>query len=78
VAADDAGVVLEAAGGRQELPFDGLGPGRIQVEFTRLAALSDTDLEDMLDPIDDDGDTDDADAADNAVTGEDEQEEDEE
>jgi ribosome maturation factor RimP len=67
VAAAESGVVLEVRGARREVPFEALGPGRIQLEFTRLAAMSDADLEDMLDPIDDDGDTDDG-APTNGVT----------
>jgi ribosome maturation factor RimP len=57
VASDERGIVLESAGERHDVPFDALGPGKIQLEFTRLAALSDAELEDMLDPVDDDGDT---------------------
>jgi ribosome maturation factor RimP len=54
----DGGVAIDVGGTRCDLPYHELGPGRIQLEFTRLAAMSDADLEDMLDPIDDDGDTD--------------------
>ncbi|HEY0166044.1 MAG TPA: ribosome maturation factor RimP [Jatrophihabitans sp.] len=35
VTADDSAVVLEVAGARRSLPTAGLGPGRVQVEFSR-------------------------------------------
>jgi ribosome maturation factor RimP len=57
VGSDERGIVLESAGERHDVPFDALGPGKIQLEFTRLAALSDAELEDVLDPVDDDDDT---------------------
>jgi ribosome maturation factor RimP len=71
VDAGDAGVTLEVGGAPREFSHDELGAGRIQVEFARLAALPDADLEDMSDPLDD-GDAIDDDAGDG------EQEEDEE
>jgi ribosome maturation factor RimP len=43
-AVDDGGVTLEDDNGRTALPFDQLGPGRVQVEFSRLAELDDDDL----------------------------------
>jgi ribosome maturation factor RimP len=70
LAADDDGIVLDVDGQHRELPHEALGSGKIQLEFTRLAALSDAELEDMLDPI----------GGDEIATpsGEDEQQEDEE
>jgi ribosome maturation factor RimP len=35
VATDDAGVTLDVDGTRRHLPWTGLGPGRVQVEFNR-------------------------------------------
>jgi ribosome maturation factor RimP len=35
VSADDSTVVLDIAGARRNLPMAGLGPGRVQVEFSR-------------------------------------------
>jgi ribosome maturation factor RimP len=37
VGADDDGVVLDTAGTAHELLYDDLGPGRVQIEFSRLA-----------------------------------------
>ena len=54
VSADERVVVLDVEGTRHELPLAGLGPGRVQVEFARLAAMSDADLEDTLQKLDDD------------------------
>jgi len=47
--AGDAGVVLDVAGAPESVPYDRLGPGRVQIEFSRLDDLSDDDLH----PIDD-------------------------
>ena len=44
VAADDAGVTFDAAGRDQRVAFEQLGPGRVQVEFTRLAELADEEF----------------------------------
>jgi ribosome maturation factor RimP len=46
LAADDTGIVLEAADEAHELAYERLGPGRVQIEFTRLAEVSDDDLAD--------------------------------
>ncbi len=48
-AVDDHGVTIEDDNGRRELPFDQLGPGRVQVEFSRLAELDDDDLGEAFD-----------------------------
>ncbi|MDQ1740364.1 MAG: ribosome maturation factor RimP [Pseudonocardiales bacterium] len=58
VSADDSTVALDIAGARRSLPMTGLGPGRIQVEFSRpgdteAADPDDPDLDDDLDPDDD-------------------------
>jgi len=63
LAADDDGVVLEVDGQHRELSYGALGSGKIQLEFTRLAQISDADLEIMLDPVAEDDDTDGADIA---------------
>ncbi|GAA2716741.1 ribosome maturation factor RimP [Micromonospora olivasterospora] len=62
VAADDERVVLETESGRAEWTYAELGPGRVQVEFHRLAELGDDDdlgdAEDT-DDIDDEDDVED-------------------
>jgi ribosome maturation factor RimP len=50
---DDAGVSFDPAVLAGAVPFDRLGPGRVQVEFSRLAELAD---EEIGDEIDDDAD----------------------
>jgi ribosome maturation factor RimP len=58
-AADGAGVLLEVAGGgTEEVPYAELGAGRVQVEFSRLAELTDEELAEV-EPGDDDLDEDD-------------------
>lgn len=65
VAADDEGVQLETEDGRTSWAYAQLGPGRVQVEFTRLAELGEADDEfddaDDSDEIDDSDDIDDED-----------------
>ena len=65
VAADDEGVQLETDDGRAAWAYAELGPGRVQVEFTRLAELGEPDDEfddaDDSDEIDDSDDIDDED-----------------
>lgn len=65
VAADDEGVQLETEDGRTSWAYAQLGPGRVQVEFTRLAELGEVDEEfddaDDSDEIDDSDDIDDED-----------------
>jgi ribosome maturation factor RimP len=41
IATDARGVSLDVDGSRIDAAFDELGPGRVQVEFTRLAELAD-------------------------------------
>jgi ribosome maturation factor RimP len=58
VSADDSAVVLDLAGEHRSLPMAELGPGRVQVEFSRPdgADLDGTDLDDAdLDDADLDG-----------------------
>ncbi|WP_433286132.1 ribosome maturation factor RimP [Micromonospora sp. CA-244673] len=56
--ADDERVALETDAGRAEHPYAELGPGRVQVEFTRLDEVADEDFGDDTD-IDDDEDLED-------------------
>jgi ribosome maturation factor RimP len=49
VGADEDGVVLDADGTSHELPYDQLGPGRVQVEFARLDEVRDEDLTEIDD-----------------------------
>jgi ribosome maturation factor RimP len=46
-ATDETGVTLDVAGTADHVPYAGLGPGRVQVEFKRLAELDDDD-EDLI------------------------------
>ena len=48
-AVDEAGVTLDADGTDHSVTFDQLGPGRVQVEFTRLADLADEEFEEVYD-----------------------------
>jgi ribosome maturation factor RimP len=54
LAADDEGVVLDVPGGTRELAYGQLGPGRVQIEFTRYGEVEDGDPEepDGDDPAD--------------------------
>lgn len=58
VAATDESVTLEVDGRRQEFALADLGPARVQVEFNRLAELSDEDLGELTEDTDEDSDTD--------------------
>jgi ribosome maturation factor RimP len=52
LAADDEGIVLEVDGDTRELPYDRVGPGRVQIEFTRIDEVDDIDEDDAdLDEI---------------------------
>jgi ribosome maturation factor RimP len=58
-AVDDTGVTLEAQNGRtstvmRSLPWGELGPGRVQVEFSRLDGIDDEDLGEAFDGEDGD------------------------
>ncbi|SBT53339.1 ribosome maturation factor RimP [Micromonospora auratinigra] len=57
IEADDARVVLETDTGRVEHPYAELGPGRVQVEFTRLDEIADEEFDG--DDIDDEDDVED-------------------
>ncbi|WP_410813001.1 ribosome maturation factor RimP [Micromonospora sp. 067-2] len=61
VGADDEGVQVETGDGRALLAYAQLGPGRVQVEFTRLAELGEPDEFDDADETDDSDDIDDDD-----------------
>ncbi|MBX6749760.1 MAG: ribosome maturation factor RimP [Micromonosporaceae bacterium] len=52
VATDAHGVSLDVDGRRIDAAFDDLGPGRVQVEFTRLAELTDEEFGDVEEPDD--------------------------
>ncbi|WP_030489484.1 ribosome maturation factor RimP [Micromonospora chokoriensis] len=71
VAADDEGVHLETDDGRTAWAYAQLGPGRVQVEFTRLAELGEPDEE--FDDADDSDELDDADDIDDEDDVEDEE-----
>jgi len=63
-AVDDLGVTLDADGRAVTVAFGELGPGRVQIEFTRLADLADEDIgdefsQDDVDEQDDDEQDDD-------------------
>jgi ribosome maturation factor RimP len=60
LAADDEGIVLDVAGDSHELPYAQLGAGRVQIEFSRLDELADSDLGEIASEGDeDDGNSDD-------------------
>ncbi|MGK5444069.1 ribosome maturation factor RimP [Micromonospora sp. URMC 105] len=60
VAADDERVVLETDSGRAEHTYAELGPGRVQVEFSRLDEIDEADeADDDIDDIDDEDDVED-------------------
>ncbi|TWJ23449.1 ribosome maturation factor RimP [Micromonospora endolithica] len=61
LAADDERVALETETGRAEFTYAELGPGRVQVEFTRLDEIDEADELDGTDGPGDAGDTDDFD-----------------
>jgi ribosome maturation factor RimP len=52
IATDAHGVSLDVDGRRIDAAFDDLGPGRVQVEFTRLAELADEEPGDVGEPED--------------------------
>jgi ribosome maturation factor RimP len=59
VEADDERVVLETDAGPAAHPYAELGPGRVQVEFSRLDELADDEADDDIDDIDDEDDVED-------------------
>jgi ribosome maturation factor RimP len=70
VGADDDGIVLDVDGTAHEVGYPRLGPGRVQVEFNRLAEISDDDLDEVDGAEDDEADHDDeADVAGRAQAG---------
>jgi ribosome maturation factor RimP len=58
VAAGAEGVSLDVDGDVQNIAYGQLGPGRVQIEFTRLDEVADSDLEEIADPDDADADDD--------------------
>jgi ribosome maturation factor RimP len=56
VAADDERVVLDLDGARGEWAYADLGPGRVQVEFSRLDEVADEELHEIDDTDDEDED----------------------
>jgi ribosome maturation factor RimP len=54
VGVDDAGVMLDVAGERTAIAHGDLGPGRVQVEFSRAEEVADDDLAEF-DDDDEDG-----------------------
>ena len=55
-ATTERGVSLDVDGRRLDATFTELGPGRVQVEFTRLNELAEEDFGELVEPnIDDDG-----------------------
>jgi ribosome maturation factor RimP len=61
VAATDDTVSLEVDGQRRDVALPDLGPGRVQVEFTRLAELADDEIGELTDGDETDGDETDGD-----------------
>jgi ribosome maturation factor RimP len=61
VAATDDTVSLEVDGQRRDVALADLGPGRVQVEFTRLAELADDEIGELTDGDETDGDETDGD-----------------
>lgn len=53
VAADDESVALEVDGERAQWPYADLGPGRVQVEFSRLDELPESEDVDDEDDVED-------------------------
>jgi ribosome maturation factor RimP len=56
-AANDQGITLEVSGIAHRLGYAQLGPGRVQIEFSRLEEISDAEMTEFSDDLDDeDGD----------------------
>ncbi|MEV4532257.1 ribosome maturation factor RimP [Asanoa sp. NPDC049518] len=55
VGVDDAGVMLDVAGEHTAIAHGDLGPGRVQVEFSRAEEVADDDLAEFDDEDDEDG-----------------------
>lgn len=45
----EQGITLDVAGVAHEVGYDNLGPGRVQIEFSRLEEVSDEDLQEFED-----------------------------
>jgi ribosome maturation factor RimP len=59
--ADDEGIVLDVSGVPREVAYGQLGPGRVQIEFTRWGAVDEADLREVGDPSKDPADAPDED-----------------
>jgi ribosome maturation factor RimP len=68
---DDLGVTMDTDGRAVTVPFAELGPGRVQIEFTRLADLADEDF--GIDDGTDENDENDEDVDGEDVEGEDDE-----
>jgi ribosome maturation factor RimP len=55
---DDAGVMLDVAGERTTIAHADLGPGRVQVEFSRAEEVADDELDEFAGDEDEDDDED--------------------
>ncbi|GIH06001.1 hypothetical protein Rhe02_40680 [Rhizocola hellebori] len=55
-AANDQGITLEVSGIAHRLGFVQLGPGRVQIEFSRLEEISDAEMTEFSDDLGDDED----------------------
>jgi ribosome maturation factor RimP len=53
-AADETGIELDVDGRIRRLGYPELGPGRVQIEFSRLADLADEDIGEEIDGADED------------------------
>jgi hypothetical protein len=42
---------MDVGDGQRRVPFAELGPGRVQIEFGRLADVTDTEFDAMLQPV---------------------------
>ena len=63
-AANDQGITLDVAGISHRLTLDQLGPGRVQIEFSRLDEIPEAEMMEFSDDgEDDDDDSDDGDEA---------------
>lgn len=57
-AADEQGVTLDVGGVAHQLRHGDIGPGRVQIEFSRLDEIADEELEEFSSGDEDDGDED--------------------
>jgi ribosome maturation factor RimP len=55
-AANEQGITLEVSGIAHRLGFSQLGPGRVQIEFSRLEEISDSEMTEFSDDLEEDDD----------------------